>query len=174
MLHLDQMKQFDNSIRGVHGFLMSARLTAKIPKEQEQFLMSASLGYVYYALGRRDDLLPCIQEMLPFVSPADEGYLVCLKQYLSLLQNGYSADQAQKVLRTLHEETTLQRCVQALSPGNNPMAPFILHCPAQCDQSCPIYDGCCQKRTDQLSALLDEKMASLSFDDFADQLRAIL
>ena len=31
-----------------------------------------------------------------------------------------------------------------------------------------------QKRTDQLSALLDEKMASLSFDDFADQLRAIL
>ncbi|MBQ7344916.1 MAG: YcaO-like family protein [Oscillospiraceae bacterium] len=174
MLHLDQMKQFSDTIRGVHGFLMSARLTAKISKEQEQFLMSASLGYVYHVLGKRTELLHCVQEMLPFASATDEGYLVCLKQYLSLLQNGYTAEQAQDFLRALHEEDTLQRCIQALSPGNNPMSPFILHCPARCDQSCPIYDGCCQKRTDQLSALLDEKMASLSFDAFAQQLRSIL
>ena len=174
LMHLEQMSQYSANISGVHGFLMGAKIPAKLPKDQENHLMSAALGYVYYTLGRRAEVIKCIAAMLPTASEEDVPYLICLKRYLSLLQNKYSITQIRQVIEFFHQPETVQKLYGFIETGRNPLEPFVLRCDKKCAEDCKLYGACCKKRVQELSDLLEEKMQELPFEGLADALKDVL
>lgn len=171
LMHLDQMKRFTSNVRGVHGFLTSAKLSADLSRKQEDRLMSASLAYVYYELGRYDQVLQCIPTLLQDADDAKAGYLICLKRYLSLITGGYSKEEATEILHFFHRQELAD---QFLTHSKNPFRDMVLHCDMDCKSDCPIFEHCYQKRVMELSELLDRRMEQMDFEAFADALRAAM
>lgn len=48
------------------------------------------------------------------------------------------------------------------------------YCDMNCEENCPIYHNCYQKRINQLSDLLDKKMAGLSIECFESAMQKLL
>lgn len=174
MMHLDQMKKFTANIRGVHGFLMNARLSAQLDDATQDRLMNATMGYAYYALGRKQDVIRYIDALIPSAAPQETGYLICLKRYLSLLTSGFTEAQAEQTIRFFHPEDVTQELLDCIHEGRNPLSRSVLHCDMTCQPDCPIYGNCYQKRVQELARLLDTKMSQLSFDQFSQTLSALL
>jgi hypothetical protein len=173
-MHLDQMNTFTSNIRGVHGFLMSAKLSANLSPAREKFLMSSSLAYVYYALGQIPQVIPNINSMLSCATKKEEPALICMKRYFSLLGAGYSKEEAFRIVSFFHQDSEVQTLLNNLNQGKNPFASYVLNCDMNCTDKCPIYHGCYQKRVNQLSDLLDSKMAELSVESFENTMQKIL
>lgn len=174
MMHLDQMNKFGSNIRGVHGFLMSAKLSANIGNSKEQFLMAASMAYAYYALGQKKQAIPCVSTMLSNAEEKDVPHLILLKRYLSLIASGRSDREASDVVSFFHQGADAQALLQQIRSGQNPFAPYVLDCDMNCREDCSLFHGCYQNRVNQLSELLDKKMEERSFDDFASSMLAII
>ncbi|MBE6923654.1 MAG: hypothetical protein E7466_00230 [Ruminococcaceae bacterium] len=161
IMHLDQMDKFTSNIRGVHGFLRGAKLSADLTPSEEQHFMSAAMGYVYWTLGRRNDVIPCLDGLMPKATEAELEYLICLKRYLSLAKTGHSADSIRQVIDLFHKPDTVQKLYNCLASKTNPLADFILRCDLKCDGSCKMFNKCFEKRARELTAMLDEKSKKL-------------
>ena len=119
VMHLDQMNTFTSNIRGVHGFLMSAKLSANLSPAREKFLMSSSLAYVYYALGQIPQVIPNINSMLSCATKKEEPALICMKRYFSLLGAGYSKEAAFRIVSFFHQDSEVQTLLNNLNQGKN-------------------------------------------------------
>lgn len=161
IMHLDQMGKFTSNIRGVHGFLRGAKLSADLTLAEEDHYMSAALGYVYWALGRRSDVISCVENLIPSVNGDELDYLICLKRYLSLLQNGHSPEGSRRIIEFFHRKETAGKLLDCLDQKKNPLADFILRCDLQCHENCKMYGKCFEKRAREITAMLDEKSKSL-------------
>jgi len=164
IMHLDQMDKFTSNIRGVHGFLRGAKLSAFLSPAEEQYYMSAALGYTYWTLGRHNDLLSCVSSLIPLAKAEDVAYLICLKRYLSMVRSGHEASHIRETLRFFHGEDTVNKLYNVLERKENPMASLILRCDLNCNEDCKLYGKCCEKRVRSLTAMLDEKSKSLGFE----------
>jgi len=164
MMHIQQTNQFTSNIRGVHGFLRGAKLSAFLSPAEEQYYMSAALGYTYWTLGRHNDLLSCVSSLIPLAKAEDVAYLICLKRYLSMVRSGHEASHIRETLRFFHGEDTVNKLYNVLERKENPMASLILRCDLNCNEDCKLYGKCCEKRVRSLTAMLDEKSKSLGFE----------
>ncbi len=165
MMHIDQMDKFTSNIRGVHGFLRGAKLTAILSPALESYYMSAALAFVYWALGRRNDMIPCVDAMIPLAAAEDSEYLICLKRYLSLVRGGHDASHIRKVIEFFHRPGTSRRLYDCLNSKGNPMTGLVLRCDLKCNETCKLYSNCVEKRTRELTAMLDEKSKKLDFSN---------
>lgn len=172
--HLNETKKMTSNISDVHGFRASAKLSAKMTPAQDQQMLAASLAYVYYTLGDRAAAITHLQSMINGRKGEDVEYLICIKRYLTLLENGYDSKQVREILDYFHNEATVEGLYTCLENGVNPLDPYVLHCDMSCDESCLLCDVCCQKRAEELTALIGEKTSQLDFDAFAADLRALL
>ena len=161
MMHLDQMNKFTSNIRGVHGFLRGAKLSANLTFDQEQHYMSAALGYVYWALGRRKDVLTCVESLIPDAEGKDLDYLICLKRYLTLGQTGHSPEEIRRVLEFFHCDETTGKLYGCIDGKGNPLADFVLRCDLKCNADCKLRPYCFEKRVKEITAMLDEKSQKL-------------
>ena len=159
VMHLDQMDKFTSNIRGVHGFLRGAKLSADLPQAEENNFLSAALGYVNWALGRRKEVLPFVERMIPTAEGDDLEYLICLKRYLSLTKTGYA--DIRQVIEFFHRPQTVRRLYDCLEQKGNPLADFVLRCDLKCAPTCKMRAKCFEKRARELTAMLDEKSKSL-------------
>lgn len=161
MMHLEQMNKFTSNIRGVHGFLRGAKLSAELTHDEENYYLSAALGYVYWTLGRRNDVIACVEGLIPHASGEALEYLICLKRYLSLLRSGHSPEDSRCVIEFFHREETAGKLLSCLEKKKNPLEEFILRCDLKCDKACKMYGKCFEKRAKEITAILDEKNQSL-------------
>ena len=163
MMHIDQMDKFTSNIRGVHGFLRGAKLSAALSTEEEGYYMSATLGYIYWVLGRRNDVIPCVDAMIPMADPEDAEYLICLKRYLSLVRCGHDSTHIRQVMEFFHRPETVNRLYDCLEHKGNPLEDFVLRCDLKCSENCKLFNKCYEKRARELTAMLDEKSKKLDF-----------
>ena len=170
LMHMDQMKA---SI-GSHGFLACSKISANLTPKDEERLLSASLAYVQYALGRYGLVVKYLGNLIDFYSGDDAAFLICLKRYLTLLQSGTDKPQIRKILQFFHSETVVTRLYDILAKNGNPLDAFTLHCDMSCTESCPIHTACFQKRTVALTQLINEKIKALDFDAFVEKLQSLL
>lgn len=161
VMHLDQMSKFTSNIRGVHGFLRGAKLSADLSHSEEDYYMSAALGYVYWALGHHNDVIACVEGLISHVKDDQLGYLICLKRYLSLLKTGHSPEDSRRVVELFHGARITDKLFACLDNKQNPMADFILRCDLKCSESCKMYGKCFEKRAKEITAMLDEKSQKL-------------
>lgn len=172
LMHVSQMNKFPKTISGVHGFLAGAKLSANISGAEESQLMAASLGYAYYAMGKHADLLKCLQSMIPNSSGEDTEYLICLKRYLSLKQHKYEPDQIRSIVEFFHPQTA-PALYEIIEGGGNPLEKFTLRCDLSCGSDCKLYGVCSQKRTDELTGLINRLTGALDFDSFTRKIREL-
>lgn len=161
VMHLEQMGKFTSNIRGVHGFLRGAKLSADLTHAEEDYFMSAALGYVYWVLGRRSDVISCVEGLISHVDGDKLDYLICLKRYLCLLQTGHSHEDSRRVIEFFHREETAGKLLSCLEQKQNPLADFILRCNLKCNESCKMYGKCFEKRAKEITFMLDEKSQKL-------------
>jgi len=172
--HISQTDKMTRNISGVHGFAAASKLSLKLPYQDAQRLMAASLVYVYYTLGSRKEALKHLQSMLNLSKDENVEFLICLKRYLSLLDNGRSAEEARAVVEYFHKPESVQKLFRCIERGENPMEEYVLHCDMRCTEQCLLHDVCCQKRADELCAVIAEKTAQLDFDAFVREVRQSL
>ncbi|MBQ9762468.1 MAG: YcaO-like family protein [Oscillospiraceae bacterium] len=173
LMHLDRIRTLESSNSEIHSFSMLTKQPSHSSPQRQNQLKSAALGYVYYALGRYPEVIRCIGGIMPMAQGQDLEYLICLKRYLTMLTEGYTADYAHRVIAYFHSEPVVSKLQSILQSKKNPLDEFILKCDMQCTEACPLYGECCLKRVDALAARLDEKSRQLSFDKMRDYLRSI-
>lgn len=172
LMHMEQQKVLTANLSGVHGFSAIAKLPAKLDQQQSDLLMSASLAYVNYALGKYGEVIKCLDAMI--LRSSDTGFLICLKRYLNMRLCGNKPEQIREKLAYFHGAETVDDLFGCLSQNQNPLDRYVLHCDMHCNESCPIRQVCYHKRSLSLVELLTHKMSELDFEIFSNKLKAIL
>lgn len=173
LLHTSQMDKLSEKVSGVQGFSAGARLFTVLSRQEEECLMVASLGYVYFALGKLEQVLKCVDTMLSLADREEEEALICLKRYLSLRLNRYDEDKAKKILTYFHRPETVNDLYSCLETKGNPLEKFTLHCDMSCGEACRLHKKCGLKRMLALLELVREKAGALDFEAFAGNLRGL-
>lgn len=173
LMHIDRKKTLDSQFHDIHSFTMLIKTPASTSHHRQNFLLHASLGYVYFTIGRYPEAAKCVANMISNATGDQLGFLICLKRYLSLLSEGYDASYVRQVLTFFHAPDTVEKLLNMLQKKQNPLNEFVLHCDKSCPESCLLYGECFLKRVDAIAAILDEKTQQLNFDEMADHLRKI-
>lgn len=174
LMHANEVRSIKSRSLASQNFISGTKLAATVPVQQEDYLMTASMAYAYYQLGRYNDVVKCISSLIPATKGEDAEYLICLKRYLTLLLDGRSKENITQIMKCFHNSKTVERLDRVLSAGKNPMEDFTLHCDGSCTESCILYKDCRQKFATQLANLINEKSDALNFDEFSQQLRQLL
>lgn len=172
--HIAQTKKMTKNISNVHTFAAQSKLSVKMNIKEDQRLRCASLAYVYHAFGNRAEIVKMVQNMIDLTDNGNVEYLICIKRYFSMLENGVSDEQARNVIRYFHREETVRKFLNHMDHGTNPFEEYVLHCDMQCKETCLLYGKCCQKRADELCALIAQKTSELDFEDFVNEIQNLL
>lgn len=171
---LQHIQRLGSALPTSRTFLSAAKLSALAEPSRESFLMAATLGYIYYGLGKTNDAIKQVSAMLSTCDTNAAGELICLKRYLTLQQRGYPQDQLRQALELFHPAQTVSRLYNSLEFGGNPFDPYVLHCDGSCKDSCALKDVCCQKNVAALVGSIRRKLDQLRPEDFNRQLLALL
>lgn len=173
LMHQQELKNLTANINGVHGFLSQARISADLTPAQEARLLNGSLGYVYHAIGKLSEAAACAENLIQLCSASERGKLVCLKRYLSWKQEKVPEDEIWRSLRLFHHDETVDDLRSHVLSGQNPFAPYILHCDMDDCDSCPIRKQCRRAAVGALSELILTKRTQMDFQKFCEELEAL-
>lgn len=170
LMHLEQMDKIANRVRHMHGFLNNARLSADLSDHEQSMLMTATLGYVYYDLGRYGDVIKCIDQLIAYADSAQLPHLIGLKRYLTLRLQKKDVALIRDTMELFHDAEV----VGDIYSKGNPMDRYTLHCDLTCPGDCPLYGRCHNKRVTELDELISRKTRALDHAAFVSQLDALL
>lgn len=173
LMHLDQMKLHAGGISKARGFGNNANLSATVSNDEDSLLMNASLGYTFYALGRRNDALKCVEAMLP-LCPEEAGYLTALKRYQKLSAQGKNSEEIREILQIFHEPSLVESLCDLMESGQNPLEKFTLRCRMDCDDSCPLFNKCCHKSLQSLCQMISDRQKELNHESFCEKMNQLL
>ena len=168
LLHIDEMKKLSTIDNRLFNFANCANLMLDRNQNLNEYLMSSSLAYVYYAMGNLTQALSFLEKMIPLAGENDTEYLLCLKRYLAMLVNNYNENDANRLVKFFHKETTISRLFSYIDNGLNPFEKFVLSCDCVSCDACIIKDICKQKYTQFLINLVNENSKMLSFEAFTN------
>lgn len=171
LLHLEQMDQIANKVRHMHGFLNGARLSADLTAGEESQLMTATLAYVYYDLGRYREVIQCLEKWIPTVEPSETARLIALKRYLTLRLQKKDPELIRKTMELFHSP---QIVAEICDSKRNPLERYTLHCDLACKPDCMLYGRCFNRRVTQLDQLISQKLKELDHDSFVSNLDQLL
>lgn len=173
-MHQNQVKRFASHIRGYHGFLAGAKLSAKLTGAEDARFMAAAMANMYYSLGRYQESARYVDVLIARMEGEDREYLICLKRYLLLTANRHDEAQIRQVLDYFHRAETVEKLYACLERKGNPLDAYTLRCDLKCAPECLLYGSCCQKRVSELAGLITRKLQALSMDDFASRMQALM
>ena len=174
VMHLDRMGTLSQTVATVRGFTLNARLFARVDAREDQFLMSATMGYVYHRLGRKDQILPCVERMLRCCPAELTGELLCLKRWLSMGRNGYDEATTRKLLTAFHRAETVDELYACLAQDRSPLEKYTLHCDKTSCDGCRLKDRCGHQQIEAMLRLIRERTERLDHTAFADALKTIM
>lgn len=156
------------------SFTSQANLPARLNSAKEQYLMNATMASVNYTMGRNAEAIKYINKMLPENKEENVEQLVCIKRYLSLLQDGYDKSAIRPILEYFHRKETVQWLFDAVAKKKNLLERFTLHCDMQCRKDCVLYGSCVKKQTDVLAQLISNKQQQMDPVAVQEQLGRLL
>lgn len=170
LMHLEQMDKIANRVRHMHGFLNNARLSADLSDHEQSLLMTATLGYVYYDLGRYSDVIKCLDQLIPHADTTQLPHLIGLKRYLTLRLQKKDDALIRDTMELFHDADV----VADIYAKGNPMDRYTLHCDLTCPNDCLLYGRCHNKRVTELDELISNKIRTLDHASFVTQLDTLL
>jgi len=172
LMHIQETNAY--SARRRARMSSGATLMTYLNEDEEAFLMSASMAYIYYTLGQISTAATYVQKMLDNRSNTSQEFLLCIKRYLDLKIAGYSADQVRAFLETFHSARTVARLYAYIDKKENPLTEFVLHCDLTSCDSCIIKEKCCQKKAQQYVDLINRKTGDLVFEESVALLKSLI
>lgn len=171
LMHLAQCKKLRPN--GAEGFLTEAGLQAVVTKHENKYLMSAAMAHIHYTLGKYADTVAHINKALQTGAAPDEGYLICVKRYLTMTLDGHDPEQIRRTLGFFHSPQTVETLYAALANKRNPLDSTVLRCDGQCRESCLLYSRCRQRMADRLVKLITTQSANMSQDALEELLKVL-
>ncbi len=171
--YIDRNKKADKRLSALN-FIKMARLAAIPSSSEENRLLAATLGYVYYTLEKRSVVISYINQLLPLCTQTEQEYLICLKRYLSMKLHQYDDEQIKSLLNLFHKQETVEELYSCLREDRNPLERFTLHCDTECDERCPLLYCCCQRKTTEIANIINLKMSNMDFEASAEILKKLL
>ena len=173
IMYIEENKNFNKSLNHL-SFTNMAKLAAKTTPQEETKLYAATLGCIFYTIGKYGDVLRYIQQLIPLCEKTEKEYLICLKRYLSLKLYKYEADQIDAILRQFHKPETVEEIYACIKSNRNPLERFTLHCDSECNENCPLKHCCCDKYTNYVADMIDSKMGEIDIDVSIEKLLKLL
>ena len=170
-MHISQSKKL--KFTGVEDFATESGIPAQLTSREDVHLMNAALAHVSYSLGRTKDAITYINNAIGAKIYSNVEYLICVKRYLSMLQQGYAADDIAATLELFHKPETVAQLYSYIQNGGNPLDPVVLRCDLQCDASCMLHDCCKKQYSDQLAELIINKSSTLDQSVLTDLIKSI-
>lgn len=143
LLHMGQSQA---SGLGNRTFTADANLAAELLAQEDGFLLYTTLAHVHYTLGKTADAGNAIDHAIPLGKAQDAQYLLCLKRYLDLRQEGRSPEEIKTLLQYFHHSDTVSQLYTLLEAKQNPLNPVVLRCDETCPPDCRLAGLCSQKR----------------------------
>lgn len=159
LIHLANSKSAGLGVGSFQGY---ANLSVELSAREDAFLMNTTLAYVHYSLGKITDGLKAIQNAISVAAEQDAQYLICLKRYLTLLQQGRTPEEIRDILSYFHRSVTIAQLFDLLEQKKNPLEPMVLSCSKECAPECRLVHQCRKHATDQIASLVSLKQSTLS------------
>lgn len=173
LMHLNQMAQY-TPMADSYRFLNMALLTADVSVSRQTWLMNATLSSVYFSLGRVQDALRCVEQMIPGEDTEETARLIVLKRYLELRQRNEREEEIRKKLAMFHDETVTAPLFDDIDNGRDPFGWATLHCDGTCPADCPLFGKCRKDDRAGLEEIVKNGAKTLSFDAFVSELQKVL
>ncbi len=174
LMYLAESSKISKGITKRGNFASATALSLDYTPQEDVYIMQASQACVNYALMRYSDAVKCIDKMLQYSDVEDEGYLICIKRYLSFIINGYGDAEAKELLQFFHDKSTVDRLYSCIELGKNPLEEFTLHCEGECNENCILFKSCRQQRVREIARLIKSKTSQLEFDACVQKLKQCL
>ncbi len=173
ILYLEENKNFSKSLNHL-SFANIAKLAVKTTREVEVKLFAATLGCIFYSLGKFNDTLRYIQQLLPLCEKSEKEYLICFKRYLSLKLHKYEDTQIESLLNMFHKPETVKEIYSCIHSNRNPLERFTLHCDSKCDENCLLKHCCYDKYTNHVADIIDAKIDEMDINLSVEKLTKLL
>ena len=171
MLHIAQSGQL--RMYGMESFTTESGIPANLSADEESYLMNTAMAHINYSLGKIKESVGFIGKALRSNAATDKEYLLCLKRYLSLKLQEYSAEDIQTTLRYFHQPQTVERLYTCLEKKENPLNSVVLCCDLQCRADCRLFSHCKKKLSDQIVHLIVAKAKELDQAALAQYLQEL-
>lgn len=145
-------------------FKRMSRLSAKLTAQENSKLFYATLGFIFYSIGKYNETMSYVQQLLPFCEKYEKEYLICLKRYLSMKLHNYEDLEIKTILEFFHKPETIEEFYACITNKCNPLERFTLHCGLECNENCPLKHCCCEKYTNQTSDYIESKFNEMNID----------
>lgn len=157
------MKQSDKSdfSSPTDGFVSESWIPVVLPPQQDRYYLDGAIACICYAMGRYDEAILYITNMIRSKEEKELPYLICLKRYLSLKQNRYEEHEIRSILTHFHGEELVQSLYQILNENGNPLQRVVVRCDMQCRGDCRLQDVCLKKQSQRLQDLIIGKYAEI-------------
>lgn len=149
-------------------------LHLNIDNSEDNYLKYSSIAYLDYSLMQFSTAAHIIDILLNFSKKEHEDYLICLKRYLTLIDQGCAPAAIKDILLYFHQPQTVEKLYFYIDSSKNPFDDFILHCDMNCTENCLVYNHCCKEYVSNLVNLINQKTKLLDFDKFADKIRSLV
>lgn len=156
------------------AFSKLAGLHLKIEKKQETCLMWYALAYINYSFMRYSETIKYINLLLNSEVEENNNYLLCLKRYLSLLEQTVSLEEIKSTLKYFHHSEVVEKLFTYIEQDTNPLNDFIVHCDMNCNENCYLHQYCCKEYVSNLIKLINEKTLKLDFVEFSNKIRELI
>lgn len=170
LAHFGEMKKLVSLKEDLFSFANCANLPFKCDRNNDSYLLSASLAYVYYGIGNLEQTLAFVGKMIPFSKKEDIGYLVCLKRYLAMLLNGDDDNKIRSLLEQFHASDVVRAIYTHIENGTNPLGEFVLHCDGKSCEACLAGEWCTKRYTESLISIVHEGAKKLDFNEFIERI----
>jgi hypothetical protein len=125
-------------------------------------------------MGQYDAVVRELGAIIDCYKDGKAAYLICLKRYLSMKEQGIPDAGIRSALEFFHDAEMVEKLYRCLDAGQNPLEEFVLHCDGGCRAGCPIYSQCRQIRTTELTKLINSKITELDFNAFCQSLKGLV
>ena len=167
LLHISQSKRLKRY--GIENFTTEAGLPTNLSVQEETYLMSTSLAYISYALGKSKDVVTYLDNAIRHSTNPE--YLICTKRYVTMKLNKYAPEEIVAILRQFHKKETIDLLLSYINEEKNPLTPMVLQCNMKCTEECMLFGRCKKKQADALAKLIAEKAAKIDQTEIQTLLR---
>ena len=156
------------------SFSTQANIPLQLNNNEQQFYMDATMSFIYYTLGRYNDVINCLDRMIEINAYDNIDKLICIKRYLTLVNQKYSIDRIRKFLEYFHNKETVDDIFNAVDNNENLFKNFVLNCDTKCQSSCKVYNYCMKRQTDNLAKIVNTKMEEMDQTLLKSQIEELL
>ena len=156
------------------SFSKIAGLHLKIEDSDEKFLFYSAAAHLHYTMMQYATTARIVDLLLNYDKKEHEDYLICIKRYLTMIDQENPPSDIKSILMYFHRPETVDKMFSYVDNDQNPFDDFIVHCNLHCSEDCYLYKYCCRDYITSLIQLINDKTNEMDFNDSMEKIRTLI